>query len=187
MAVPRKLSLKTTPEGIRLLQEPLDAIGELRETALEVKHANMDQANQKLGQSQILAGRTFELKASIAMGAAQEAGWRLLESDGASTVVGYDRRVGKLFVDRTHSGLINFSKDFPVRVEAPLRLASNVLQLDILVDRNSVEVFAEGGRVALTNLVFPPAGARTAAVYAKGGAAGSVNARVWSLRSIYAR
>jgi fructan beta-fructosidase len=58
-------------------------------------------------------------------------------------------------VDRSHSGITSFSKDFPVRIAAPLHVNSPTLRLEILADRNSVEVFADGGHVALTNLVFP--------------------------------
>jgi fructan beta-fructosidase len=44
-------------------------------------------------------------------------------------------------------------------MEAPLHLAGSVLSLDIVVDRSSLEVFADGGRITMTNLVFPAEGA----------------------------
>jgi levanase len=64
-----------------------------------------------------------------------------------------------LFVDRTHSGLVNFSPDFPARIEAPLTPAGDSISMRVLVDRLSVEVFADDGRIVSTNLVFPPANA----------------------------
>ncbi len=62
---------------------------------------------------------------------------------------------GELYVDRSHSGRTSFSKEFPARIAAPLRTDSPKLRLEILADRNSLEVFADGGHVVLTNLVFP--------------------------------
>ena len=75
---------------------------------------------------------------------------------------------GELFVDRTHSGITDFSKDFPARTSAPFVLGNAPLDLTILVDRSTVEVFAQGGKVAITNLVYPPAGAEGMEVSAGG-------------------
>jgi len=49
---------------------------------------------------------------------------------------------------------------FPARTAAPLTILKESLELRILVDWSWVEVFAMGGRVAITNLVFPKSGAQ---------------------------
>ncbi|MBV9157192.1 MAG: glycoside hydrolase family 32 protein [Acidobacteriaceae bacterium] len=165
MTAPRKLSLRTTSEGIRLFQGPIDSIQKLRTAS-----------------SQQTKAHAFEMKSSVPLGTAQEVGWKILAADRNFTIVGYDRQAGKIFVDRTHSGLTGFSKDFPARTEAPLALADNVLRLDILVDRCSVEVFAEDGRIAMTNLVFPPPSAGGIEMYSKGGQAGAASVKVWEIR-----
>jgi sucrose-6-phosphate hydrolase SacC (GH32 family) len=59
-----------------------------------------------------------------------------------------------VFVDRTHSGGAAFSREFPARTAAPLPRAGNPLDFRILVDSDSIEVFADKGRATLTNLVF---------------------------------
>ncbi|MGA8027559.1 MAG: glycoside hydrolase family 32 protein, partial [Bryobacteraceae bacterium] len=153
MTIPRKLSLRRMSEGLRLVQEPIDALQELRGAPVEIRGKTT------------MKSRTFELRSEIPMGNAREVGWRVLHADGSSTLVGYDRGARKLFVDRTHSGLVGFSKDFPARVEAPLSISGNVLRLNLLVDRCSVEVFADDGHVAMTNLVFPPRGAMGLEMY----------------------
>ncbi|HEY7302659.1 MAG TPA: glycoside hydrolase family 32 protein, partial [Bryobacteraceae bacterium] len=129
MTFPRTLSLRQTPEGLRLFQEPVPNMKELEGPTLEITPKT----------------HSFRLRSEMHLGSAQEVGWRLLADASNYTLVGYDRRNGKLFVDRTRSGFTSFSKDFPSRIEAPLKLAGDVLQLDILVDRCSVEVFADGG------------------------------------------
>jgi fructan beta-fructosidase len=98
-------------------------------------------------------------------GDAAEAGVRLRRSSAnpsepaqEETVVGIDRESGRIFVDRTHSGKTNWSPDFPARVWAPLKYPqANSIRLEIVVDRNSIEVFAEDGATVLTNLIFPAA------------------------------
>ena len=130
-------------------------------------------------------GHQFQFSSLIPMGTAQEAGWKLLANDGTFTSVGFDKRKGVLFTDRTHSGEVGFSKDFPARTEAPLKLNGNSLRLDIVVDRDSVEVFADEGRVTMTNLVFPPANAERLEFFAQGGKAGVVSGSLWKLRSAW--
>jgi fructan beta-fructosidase len=166
MTVPRKLALRETSDGLRLVQNPIDALAQLRQPWNP--------------ESDI-----FELQATVKLGSAKEVGWILFAGDAASTVVGYDREKQQLFVERRHSGETNFSKDFPTGTTAPLQLSGDELRVNILMDRSSIEVFADDGRIALTNLIFPPPGARRVQFYSKGGETGAVKTERWSLRSIW--
>ena len=84
-----------------------------------------------------------------------QTGWKLSSKDGSYVTIGYDGIHQEVFVDRTHAGTVTFSANFPARTAAPLRAANNDLASHIPVDRNSIEVLAGNGRVAITNLVFP--------------------------------
>jgi sucrose-6-phosphate hydrolase SacC (GH32 family) len=53
------------------------------------------------------------------------------------------------------------------------------------VDRSSIEVFAEHGRVVMTELVFPKQNSRKISVYSEGGRLGGVSLRVWNVSSIW--
>jgi sucrose-6-phosphate hydrolase SacC (GH32 family) len=165
MTIPRKLALRTTPDGLRLVQQPIDSLEQLRRPRQE--------------------SDTFELQATIPLGTAKEVGWKLLAGDGSFTLIGFDREKQQLFVDRTHSGDSSFSKDFAARTTAPLRLDNAQLHLRVLVDHSSIEVFAQDGRVAMTNLVFPPPGPRRIEFYSKGGEAGPITSLQWTLGSIW--
>lgn len=157
MTVPRILSLRTTPEGIRLFQWPVEGLPRgARATGLA------------------------DVTATIPLGTAQEAGLKLM---GGSVTVGYDRAAQELFVERPAAP---FHPAFGGRVRAPLRLGlSPTLRLRVLVDRSSVEVFAGEGRVTMTQLVFAPPGGRLADWYATGGKPGRVSLKVQSLESIW--
>ncbi len=173
MTLPRKLALRTTPDGLRLFQQPPDSLAKLREAPITV-NGKMDGVGQQ-----------YQFATTIPMGTAQEAGWKILAKNGAATLIGYDKSKGVLFVDRSHSGDVSFSKQFPARTEAPLKLIGNSLRLDVVVDRISVEVFADGGRVTMTNLVFPPPDADGVEFYSQGGTAGVVSGSLWKLRSAW--
>jgi len=111
-------------------------------------------------------GAAYRLRFDLAPGDASESGVRLrrgvANSDGTAaeeTVVGIDAGSGRIFVDRTHSGKVDWSPDFPVRVYAPLKHSqAEFTTIEIVVDRNSIEVFAENGETVLTDLIYPSAG-----------------------------
>jgi fructan beta-fructosidase len=183
MTIPRELSLKTYPEGIRLVQHPVAALSRLRDKHLAWKGNSVDQLNAAI-RNKPVATHTFLIEAAMPLAGASEMGWKLTQS-GDYTLIGYDVHRHELFVDRTHSGAVAFSKDFPVRTAAPLPQPAGPLQWQILVDRNSVEVFAGGGRAVITNLLFPKPEAFRIEVYANGGKSIPLVAEAWTLNSIW--
>jgi fructan beta-fructosidase len=122
----------------------------------------IEEANRRFAQGGPESG-VYVIKTEIEPGAASEAGVRIRrstlrtdEAASAETVVGIDRMKGQIFVDRTRSGYMSFSPEFPARTVAPLKHPdAKTIPLEIVVDRNSVEVFAEDGETVLTNLIFP--------------------------------
>ena len=169
MTFPRELSLKTYPEGIRLVQQPIAAIEKLRE--------------QTAGRA--ASGQVLEIESTMDLGSSTtEAGWHVLAEDGTYTEIGYDVKAKQIFVDRTKSGNVSFSDKFPARTAAPLDVGGH-LKLHILIDRMSVEVFAGDGQIALTNLVFPPQNASTVAFYSHGGPVTKPTSTIWKIRSIW--
>ncbi len=142
MTFPRELSLRETTEGIRLYQKPIEEIEQLASSTEDTRPTH-----------------SFLLAFSLDASAGKEVGLKLLANREHYTAVGFDPAKKVLFVDRTHSGLTDFSRDFPARIEAPLTVQGSSVKLEILVDRSSIEVFADDGRVVSTNLIFPPADA----------------------------
>jgi fructan beta-fructosidase len=184
MTLPRKLSLRQSADGIRLFQAPIDELQQLASEKLAVSGRTDKQINAAFAASQLNQGHTYQLTSLVNLDKAQEAGWKILAVDGTYTLLGYDKQKGVIYVDRTHSGSAEVNSDFPARVEAPLTL-KGPLALDLVVDRSSVELFADHGGVTMTNLVFPNAGSTTLEFYSKGGETGLVSAHLTELKSAH--
>ncbi len=74
---------------------------------------------------------------------------------GEQLVIGYDNNTHQYFIDRSAAGIHNFNKDFAARHVAPRFSSSNKMVLDIIVDRSSVELFADNGLTSMTSIFFP--------------------------------
>ena len=96
----------------------------------------------------------------------------------------------KLVMDRTKSGIVDFGKnsspheieahdrrkttsinyidDFALATWAPIQ-KENEYKLDVFVDKCSVEIFLDGGKIAMTNLIFPTEPYNRMCFYSKGG------------------
>ena len=77
---------------------------------------------------------------------------------------------------------VNYQNDFALGTWAPLSLCNGkTYHLDIFVDKCSVEIFVDGGRIAMTNLVFPTQPYNNIKLYSKGGTAKVMNLKAYKL------
>ena len=78
---------------------------------------------------------------------------------------------------------MNYVNDFALATWAPLNLLKGkTYHLDIFVDKCSVEIFVDGGRIAMTNLVFPTQPYTSARLYTTRSKAKLDNIKVYSLQ-----
>ena len=97
----------------------------------------------------------------------------------------YDATKNEVSFDRRRSGITDFSQDFPSVTVAPTHTTDGKLNLRIFIDRSSIELFEQNGRLAMTNLVFPTAPYRTLSLQAEGGNARVNKLTIYSLQTIF--
>ena len=88
----------------------------------------------------------------------------------------------ELSFDRTRSGLVDFSQDFPAVTVAPTFSSKGKVKLRLFIDRSSMELFEQDGRFAMTNLVFPTSPYTTLSLESAGGKAKVTNLQVYSIQ-----
>lgn len=96
----------------------------------------------------------YELNLTLKPGSAQVMRLALHNGKGEQVEVSVSMDSLTLSVDRTKSGDVGFAPSFSTVTSAPIQ-RQKAYDLRILVDKSSVEVFMDGGRRVLTNLVFP--------------------------------
>lgn len=183
-SIPRELELKRFDEGLRLMQQPVREIESLRGEKLELRDASVAEANRKIAAAGF-AGDVLEIEAEIEVGDSENIGLRLLAGGDEETLVGFTATPAEVYLDRTNSGLVDFHETFAGRHSARLRPEGGRLRLRILVDRSVVEVFAGGGKVAITDRVFPGPESTGLSLYDESGSARVASLTAWKLRSAW--
>ena len=156
MSVPRELQVRGTPAGWRLIQKPVRELQQLRGPAERVRHVALDTANAWLAQRRFPTGLA---EVELTLDRVPTSGsltWECRYPGGAVTRVIADFGASEIRVDRTSAGRSDFSPTFAGVHRGPLRIVDGRLDLRMLLDTSSLEVFAQGGETVLTDLILPP-------------------------------
>nr|WP_302104898.1 glycoside hydrolase family 32 protein [Polycladomyces sp. WAk] len=181
MSFPRELSLKKVNGEYVLVQKPVQEINKLREDTRVWNNRIITPGTELLP----VRGETLEIEAEFQLDTADEFGLIVRKGTKEKTIIGYNVGNQTLFVDRTQSGRTDFSKDFPVVTKAQMKPKNRVIQLHILVDRSSVEVFGNHGETVLTNQIFPDLKSQGLELYARGGNVKLQTLRIHRLKSAW--
>ncbi|WP_332603396.1 glycoside hydrolase family 32 protein [Arthrobacter sp. S2(2024)] len=170
MSLAREIELATVDGFPRLVQRPVLPL-DSGEPARTIQ--NMELHNSLLQLPDATPGSAQLIEAEILPGTARHIAFRLLGApDGsAATVLSFDALTSRLTLDRRNSGNTAFHDKFSSAESAPVKLDGGALRLKVIIDQCSVEVFAQDGRVVLSDLVFPRSGNLGTDVYVEGGTA----------------
>ena len=105
-----------------------------------------------------MSGETLEIMAEFAIDDLNEAdrfGFRVRTGDDESTTIGYATKARTLYVDRAQSGNVAFNDAFGAVHTAQMSPIDGLIRLHILLDRSSVEVFGNDGRIVFSEQLFP--------------------------------
>lgn len=151
-SIPRKLTLYDTPDGLRMRQTPAVALESLRgkEYRFDKKLRPGVIPLPEIGKMD----NCYELKASLSPKDDDTCGLILCEGEGRKVTLTYDSASGYLTLDRTNStdaDIPKFERISNVKVPG----SHKALDLDIFVDKSTIEIFIDGGVKVMTLLTFP--------------------------------
>jgi fructan beta-fructosidase len=162
MSFPCELQLHSTPSGPRLTKLPVREVESLHGPGCRWRDLPLRPGANAL---QALWGDQWHIRAEIGVGDAAQVGFRIR---GEAAV--YDAK------EKTLSCLGR---------GAPMAPESGRIRIEILVDRASIEVFGNGGKVALTSCFVPSAGNDGLEVFATGASARLVSMEAYPVRSVW--
>ena len=178
MSLPRQITLRRTDAGLELVQQPIADVTTLRGTKTEQQNLKLTNESRTLEKS---LANVYELEVDIKPGMAQTVGIRLAKNGDEETSIRYTN--GKLELDRTKSGQVNFSDKFSSVETAPLQPQNGIIKLRIFVDKSIVTIFANNGERVITDFIFPNLSAGAIELFSEGGTAEFPTIRVWPMKS----
>lgn len=96
----------------------------------------------------------YEIEMTIENKGTSKIDFSLMNEKGEKVAMYYDVVRKQFVMDRSASGIVGFSRDFPAVTVAPVRNTDQI-HLRLFIDRSSVEAFGEEGEYVMTNLFFP--------------------------------
>lgn len=174
-ALPRELKLYTADNGEQLVSAaPVKETEALRNKATDLGSFEGEK------QAKIDNEGAFELDFDLQAGTADKCGVEIANAKGEKVSIYYDVKAQHFVMDRAESGItefgnkvephqldnaqslkrykevtVNYHNAFALGTWAPVPIKANTHHVQIFVDKSSVELFVDGGRIAMTNLVFP--------------------------------
>jgi len=159
---PCELTLETLPEGVRICRRPIDGIKALRTNTHSFADKTLNPVNSLL---KGIEGDLFEIEAEI-------------EPLDAATF-GLSIRGEKI------NYTMGEKKLSALGAAAEVELIDGRMTLHVLVDRASIEVFANDGRLSMTSCFIPEAEDKSLAIYSGCGQIKVISLKVHELKSIW--
>ena len=185
-SIPRQMALRTVDGRVRLTSEPVNSVKSLRQDPSATATAGTVTNTSKALIGPAAEGKALDIEAAFSLKDAERFGLKVRTGTaGEETVIGYDTTTQELYVDRTHSGAVDFNSTFPGIQTAPLKAANGKIKMRILVDWSSVEVFGGDGEAVITDQIFPDPASQGVQVFAENGSVQLNKATVWHLDSTH--
>lgn len=152
MAIPRELKLAANGDDVFLVSMPVKELNALKRNKRPLKNMNIKTVadlNARLGSTggqYLLTLNTNGIK-SFAL--------TLSNAINEKLVIGYEQSSNRYYIDRSSSGETGFNKTFGRRYLAPRLSVNKNMQLTLVVDASSVELFGDGGTTVMTCIFFP--------------------------------
>ncbi len=202
-ALPRELSLYSKGGEVYMAANVAKEVEALRKETRKVDNFSL-KGEQTISDVVAAEECAFEVEVDVTPGKSQTVGFDLVNDKGEKTKIYLDMKSGRIVMDRSESGLVafgeksephfkenhdrrktesvNYVNDFALGTWAPLSLCEGkTYHLNVFVDKCSVEIFVDGGRIAMTNLVFPTVPYNALRFYAEGGEATIENLNIHKL------
>ena len=163
MSIPREVKLEVHNGQLKLVQKPIEELKILRSSGLNLDNESLSSINNSLRNviSTTLHTPTFkqfELKVKVSVANKNGFSLKFKKSGLQYTEFIFDFINKQIIFDRSkNSGGTILSADatFKDRQVAPLIIEDGFIDLHLFVDNCSAELFAGGGQMVMSNLIFP--------------------------------
>ena len=185
--VARELSLRQTSEGLRVFSQVIPEQKKLRANGFTLTAQSLT-GTLDLGKKSGLSPAQLEIELEVMLPSDPQVKWglELSNAKGEKYRIGMDAAQNQFYSDRRQAGNHDFSKAFGKEIHLAKRENKDLkVKMHLLLDVSSIELFADGGQVVLTDLFFPSTPFDSMALFCEGGKVEIMKGQLWKLKGIW--
>lgn len=188
--LPREMGLVKDQSGYLLTSEPVKELQVIKGTRVEIEPMVVDRSFVvsdliPFDKAPVEIKLTFNQPTKAEPSTASRYGVTLKNEKGEYIAIGYDNVKKVFYIDRTNSVGEVFSDKFAGVHSAPYTVDTAETEWTLVVDVASVELFAAGGRVVMTDVFYPSELFNTIELFTENGSVEVSGGSVTELKSIW--
>ena len=185
MTLPRELNLVKVGSSYSINSVPVKEFQQLRAESQSL--AQMSITKEKALDGSFSASQCeLDLNVDLMNTSATSFGLRLSNDLGETLLVKFDKTDGRMYVDRTNSSKNKFSKEFYEKVHfAPIDFGKDKMELRLIIDAASIEIFINEGELSFTSIFFPTNNYDSISLFANEGAWSISESKIYSLKGVW--
>ncbi|WP_018617377.1 glycoside hydrolase family 32 protein [Segetibacter koreensis] len=152
MTIPRELKLSHVQNDLLVTSLPVAELDNIRLNSVSLDNVEV---NKKLDISSKVGQVSFPCKIELNFDKPVDFSIILSNDLNEEVIIGFDNSKKHFFIDRTHSGKTDFYKDFAATHFAPRFSDSSTMNMSLIIDVSSVELFADNGKTVMSEIYFP--------------------------------
>jgi fructan beta-fructosidase len=152
MTIPRELTVKHVSNDILIASEPVKELDKIESDATVLNNISL---SQSFDISKKIKDPKFPCKLNLIINASKDFSIVISNSLGEETVIGYNKSSNQFYIDRTKSGKTDFESNFAAKHFAPRFSNNRTIDISLIMDASSVELFADDGLSVMTEIFFP--------------------------------
>jgi fructan beta-fructosidase len=152
MTIPRELKLAKAGSELYIASLPVKEIEKIKSVSVSLSDISLAtdfRLEEKTGTLK------FPCMLNLSMDIIKDFSIALENDSGGQLLIGYDKSANRYFIDRSKSGKTDFHPEFAARHTAPHFSTDAEMNLTLLIDVSSVELFADNGLTVMTEIFFP--------------------------------
>jgi fructan beta-fructosidase len=185
--LPRTLELIENHHEYLLKSNPVEEFDKLKEKEKKISKILLNNEftiteKQKLPIEIVLH---FNTKDNTKINFAERFGIILSNKKGEKIIIGYDNLNKVFFVDKTKNGWDSPAKEFAQINYAPYINSDDTLDIRLIIDKSSVELFAKDGLIVMTDQFFPSEEYSIVSLFTEHGEVELIDGQITKLSSIW--
>ncbi|MEN9884363.1 MAG: hypothetical protein RLZZ420_1580 [Bacteroidota bacterium] len=150
--IPRELMLIRVGTAYRIASQPVKELDGYAQHPVKLL-SPVAKKTLKLGPKE--GNVFFPCRIDLTSGVPEDLSFKLSNENGEEVLVGFDKTADRFYIDRSRAGKKYFHQEFAAKHTAPRLTGNKNLQMTLVLDVASVELFADGGLTTMTSVFFP--------------------------------